>query len=303
MHSKAFFIILFFSLFSCLPAQNDSINPAHLKNRKIFLASGSGALTIGSLIALNQTWYSEYTTSKFHFFNDNKEWLQMDKVGHVCTNYQMSRLMMEAFDWAGFSRKQRLLIGGEIGLVYMTAIECMDGFSTGWGFSLGDEVANIAGTALAVSQEACWKDQKMQIKYSFSQSGLAKYNPSLLGEDIYSQLLKDYNGQTYWLSINPASFIKRKTKFPSWLNIALGYGAYGMLGGHSNQIVAEDSQGNILTINRERRFYLSLDVDLTKIKTKSKFLNCVFSALNILKFPAPAIQFSESGLKAYYLYY
>lgn len=284
-------------------SQSDSSKAVNYKCRKITLASSTGLLTLGSLVYLNQAWYSEYNTGKFHFFDDNKEWLQMDKAGHVFTTYQTSRLMMEAFDWAGYSRKQKLIFGGGIGLAYMTAIEVMDGYSDGWGYSWGDQVADVIGSGMAMTQEAFWNEQRVQLKFSYAKSGLAKYNPSLLGENKYTQILKDYNAQTYWLSINPSTFVKKENKFPRWLNLAFGYSAYGMLGGHYNNIVPIDNNGNALKFGRQRRIYLSLDIDLTRIKTKSKVLKGIFSVVNILKFPAPAVEFSKNGLRFYGLYY
>lgn len=291
------FILALFPLFSQL---DTSVN---FKARKIILVSGSTSFAVGSLAALNQLWYADYNTGKFHFFNDNKEWLQMDKFGHACANYQTSRLMMNAFKMAGFNKKQQMLYGGGIGFVYMTAIELMDGFSDGWGFSWGDQFANALGTGLAVGQYAIWNEQKIYLKFSYSPSGLAKYNPSLLGKNTNSQILKDYNGQTYWLSFNPFDFSKNKTKLPLWMNLSLGYSAFGMLGGHQNNIVALDKNGNAIQFNRERRFYLSLDVNLNKINTKNKTLKRVFSILSILKFPFPALELKQNGLHFYYLYY
>ncbi len=299
-------ILVFLSLIfmsNTVISQNDSVSPSTIKTRKIILLGSSAALTAGSLVYLNNAWYSQYNTGKFHFFNDNSEWLQMDKAGHVFTTYQMGRLMMGAFDWAHFNKKQKLFIGGAIGLYYMTAIECFDGFSNGWGFSLGDETANILGAGLVISQEAYWNEQKILIKYSYAQSGLAQYNPELLGKNFYTQILKDYNGQTYWLSANPSSIFKIGDKFPKWLNLAFGYSAYGMLGGHYNNFVVEDEDGNVLNFERQRRFYLSVDLDLTRIKTRSKVLKKVLSAFNMLKFPAPALQFSNKGVRGYFLYY
>ena len=284
-------------------AQTDSLAPVNYKTRKLILASSTAVLTTGSLLYLDQAWFDQYSTGKFYFFNDNKEWLQMDKAGHLFTNYQTSRLMMGAFNWAGFNKKQELFIGGTIGFAYMTAVECMDGFSNGWGFSYGDMIANALGTSAAISQQAFWKEQRIQFKFSYAQSGLAKYNPDLLGNSLSTQLLKDYNSQTYWLSVNPSSFIKKENKFPKWLNVAFGYSAYGMLGGYENNFVVQDADGNVLKFDRERRYYFSLDVDLTRIKTKSKVLKKVFSVINILKFPAPAIQFSKNKTRFYYLYY
>jgi len=280
-------------------SQTDSVT--HRKLKKSILIGSSVALTAGSLAYLNIAWYQQYSTGSFHFFNDNDEWLQMDKAGHVYTTYQTGRLMMNAFDWAGYSRKQKLA-AGTIGFAYMTAIECMDGFSKGWGFSWGDETANLLGTSVAISQEALWNEQRIQIKYSYAQSGLAQYNPNLLGENFYTQILKDYNGQTYWLSVNPSSFIKKENKFPKWLNVAFGYSAYGMIGGTYNNFTVQKDDGSVLKFERERRLYLSLDVDLTRIKTKSKVLKGIFSVINIVKFPAPAIQFSKKGARGYFLY-
>src|SRR5687768_16790977 len=100
-------ILVFFIAFLTAKGQEDSVN-LNLKNRQLLVAGTSVALTGGSLIYLNQEWYAPYSTGKFHFFNDNAEWLQMDKAGHVFSTYQAGRLMMEAYDWAGFNKKYKL---------------------------------------------------------------------------------------------------------------------------------------------------------------------------------------------------
>jgi hypothetical protein len=62
----------------------------------------------------------------------------------------------------------------------------------------------------------------------------------------------------------------------------LGYGAEGMLSGNS-----ENTTILLLQIAKKtRQFYLSLDVDLTKIETKSHFKD-IFSVFNTLKFLHP----------------
>ena len=115
-----------------------------------------------------------------------------------------------------------------------------------------------------------------------------------------NQILKDYNGQIYWLSVNPSSFIKKENKFPKWLNVAFGYGANGMIGARYNNIIIEDSQGNVTMFNRYRQAYFSLDVDFNRIKTKSKFLKSVFTCINIIKIPFPNLELSEGKLKFNY---
>ena len=59
-------------------------------------------------------------------------------------------------------------------------------------------------------------------------------------------MLKDYNGQTYWLSANLKSFFK-KSNVPTWLNISVGYGAEGMFGATEN--IWMDNNGNFI-VNR-----------------------------------------------------
>jgi hypothetical protein len=211
--------------------------------------------------------------------------------------------MMEAFHWAGFSRKNELLVGGTLGFFYLTAIEVMDGFSNGWGYSWGDQLADGIGCGLAITQGAIWKEQRIQIKYSYSKSGLAQYNPGLLGQSTGAQLLKDYNAQTYWLSFNPVKMFSKDNRFPAWLNLALGYSAYGMVNGHDNYSMQPAAEVGLSGLKRERQFYLSLDVDLTKLKVRSRFLRGLFSTISMLKFPAPAIEFTSRGVKCKAFYY
>lgn len=254
-------------------------------------------LTSGSLVYLNQAWYQEYNTSKFHFFNDNDEWYQMDKYGHVFTTYQTGRLMMGAMNWAGYNKKQQVLIGGLSGFTYMAAIELMDGYSDGWGFSWGDIGANALGSGVAIGQHLLWNEQRIQLKYSFRQSTYAQYRPNLLGKSLSEEILKDYNGQTYWLSINPSTFMKQESKFPKWLNVAIGYGADGMIGARYNNILVIDENGYTKSFERYPQFYFSLDADLTRIKTKSKVLKAIFSCLNVIKIPFPNLELSEGKMK------
>ena len=39
----------------------------------------------------------KYPKSKFHFINDNREWLQMDKFGHAMTSYYTGYLGVKAY--------------------------------------------------------------------------------------------------------------------------------------------------------------------------------------------------------------
>jgi hypothetical protein len=137
------------------------------------------------------------------------------------------------------------------------------------------------------------------MKFSYHTTDYAAIRPEVLGETPAQRILKDYNGQTYWLSINPQSFIKNKKVLPNWLNFAFGYSADGMVGGESN--IGEDYDYS--HIPRMRQFFFSPDVDFTRIPTKSKFLKGVFVVLNMIKIPAPTLEIDQTGKVNFYMFY
>ena len=258
----------------------------------------------GTMVGLYAAWYKDYPQSNFHFFNDNHEWLQVDKVGHMYSAYIESKGSMEMWRWAGLPRKQRIWIGGLSGAAYQTIIETLDGFSAEWGWSWGDFAANVLGSGLLVSQELLWDEQRIDMKFSFHKKSYGGYGKdavtradSLFGKSVLGRMLKDYNGQTYWLSANIKSFFPN-SNVPAWLNVAVGYGAEGMLGAESNQWT--DKNGiyyNRSDVERYRQWYLAPDINLTKIKTKSKLLKVGLFFLNSFKFPTPSIGFSKKGVQ------
>ena len=278
-----------------VPRPGPTIN-SFSKKRFALVAGTEAVLYAGSLIGLNELWYKDYPRSSMHSFDDNQEWLQVDKVGHITTSYYVGRVGTQLYKWSGVKRKKAIWYGGMLGSVYQSTIEILDGYSSQWGFSWGDFASNTAGSLLFIGQELAWDEQRIVLKFSFMQSEFSKYRPNLLGTNLQENILKDYNGQTYWLSVNPASFMSDETRFPKWLNIAVGYGADGMTGGNFNPPYI-DENGFQIYHERYRQYYLSFDVDLTRIKTKSKFLNTVFYSIGYLKIPAPAIEFSEKGVK------
>ncbi len=280
---------------------SDSMHAVPSYKKRMGLVIGAEAtLYAGSLIVLNELWYKSYPRSSFHFFNDNKEWLQMDKAGHFVTSYYIGRIGIASFRWAGMERKKAIWIGGMLGSVYQTTIEILDGYSQQWGFSTGDFAANTAGSLLVAGQQLLWDDQRIVLKYGFQQSSYARYRPNVLGKNLQENLLKDYNGQTYWLSVNPAAFMRSLGYFPKWLNIAVGYGANGMTGGHINPLMT-DENGNRIIFERYRQVYVSLDVDLTRIPTKSAVLKGLFSVIGFIKIPAPAIEFNKYGVRGHWI--
>lgn len=297
-------LLSFFLFVSVLSQAQSSINsflkPSDTLNKpkRTGVYVGETVALGATLIGLNQIWYQDYPQTNFHFINDNKQWLQMDKLGHVYSSYHLGRVGAELLEWSGASQKEQLIYGSTLGLGFLTVVEVFDGFSQEWGASSGDIIANVSGTALHVSQELLWNEQRITPKFSFQQTKFAVQRPETLGASLNEQILKDYNGQTYWLSFNIQSFTKDSFT-PKWLNLAFGYGGEGMLYGTNTEAIQ-----NSIFQSPYRQFYLSFDVDLTKIKTKSHFLKSLFSVFNTLKIPAPTLQYDDfNGVKAHFIYF
>ncbi len=294
------------------PIKNSILIASDTLDKKRFkmVCIGQGTVWVGSLLALDQAWYSDYPRSHFHLFNDSGEWQQIDKVGHSFSAYWLAQSSTSLFRWSGVNRKRATIYGASMGIAYESVIEILDGFSSEWGFSLADMGANLSGSLLFASQDLAWQEQRIQFKFSahrvdYENVEMLRRANNLYGTSFLERTLKDYNGQTYWLSVNPWSFAK-KSNFPKWLNIAVGYGTNGMLGGYKNTWKDEETglQHSRTDIQRIRQFYFSPDIDLSKITIRGKHPK-VLRILNGLKikFPLPTLEYNTKGefkLHAFY---
>lgn len=191
---------------------SDHTPEAHVQtpglNRSAAIVVGTEAVLItGIMASLYSSWYSGTETGGFHFYNDNREWLMMDKLGHANSCYNFANIGYEALVMTGLDERRSLLYGAPLGITIMTMVEVFDGLSGNWGFSWGDMTANILGTGLFMGQQALWHEQRIALKYSYHNSGLAKYNVSnpltmerdyIMGRDWLDRLYEDYGGITIW---------------------------------------------------------------------------------------------------------
>ncbi len=282
----------------------------------------------GTSLGLNYVWYAQYPRQRFHFFNDWQGWRGMDKAGHAFTAYFEAQIVANLYQWAGLKPRKSALIGAGAGLLFQTTLETMDAFSAGWGWSWADAGFNTLGAGLYYAQAHFWGEQRAKIKFSFhpisySQQPIQAENGqavttaairanNLFGTNLPNQLLKEYNGQTLWLSVNPYAFFKQKNS-PKWaqklsfLSVAAGYSVENLLGAEQNRW--KDKQGNIFSISplqmpRYSQFFLSLDIDWERIPTRRRWLKMVFKGLNCIKIPFPTIEFNTLGQpQAHWLYF
>ena len=102
---------------------SDTLN----KPRRNLVVISEASIATVTLIGLNQLWYADYPKSNFHTLNDNSQWLQMDKLGHTFSSYQLGRAGANMLAWSGASKKNQLIYGSTIGLAFLTAVEVFDG--------------------------------------------------------------------------------------------------------------------------------------------------------------------------------
>ena len=279
------FIIFLFSFHYIYSQDLEKENTFNKFNKKKFntLILAKTTSFTSTIILLDQLWYKNYPRESFHFTNDNKSWMFMDKLGHATTSYYLGLAAIESYNWTGIENNKAIWFGGLSGLLFLSAIETLDGFSKEWGASIGDVIANSFGSFLLIGQELLWSEQKIQLKFSYFPTKWARENPSQLGSKHIERILKDYNGQTYWITFNFNSILSLKeNKLPSWLGFSLGYGASGMTSPNFDN-----------TQNRNKHYYMSFDIDLNRINVKNKFLKSILTTFGFIKFPMPTIELSN----------
>jgi len=299
---QGIFILTFF-LQPVLAQTTDTIQPFDCKKKQILSTSMAVSVYGGGTTLLYQLWYKDFSRSGFHFHNDNNEWLQMDKAGHVYSAYHIGELGYQAAKYSCMGEKASIWGGGGLGLLFLTTIEVFDGFSDGWGASAGDMIANTTGYLMFAGQQSTWNEQRFRLKFSYFPGKYAQYRPDQLGNSEITSVFKDYNAQSYWLSFSPSVFSKKAhTYWPQWLCLSLGYSADGMLGGTSNP--AQYNGTTLPVFERQRQYYLSLDIDFSKIKVRHKATRILLHGLNAIKIPFPALSYSTfSGAKFHWLYF
>jgi len=266
----------------------DSIN----KKRLNTLVVGTAAAYTASMIVLSEVWYSDFDQQPFTFFNDSREWYQVDKVGHFYSTYQLSYFGSMALQWTGMNKRKSDKIASLTSFLMISSIEIFDGKSSGYGASGADILANAVGSSFYLGQQLLWNQSRIHPKFSFHTTSLADVRPDVLGSTLAEQIIKDYNGQTYWLSFDMNKFFR----FPHWLNFAVGYGA-------ENMVYANEQDNIDNGYDPYRQYYLSIDFDLSEIKTKSKAVKTLLYIVNMIKLPSPAIEFSKNGIKTYAFYF
>jgi hypothetical protein len=259
------------------------------------LVIGCVLFYITIMMGLWISWYGNQDRVDFHWFDDSQEWLYMDKLGHVYTAYIIAMTLYRLWKWTGISKEKNIFYTVSMTWVWQASYEYFDGLYIAYGASLYDLAANTLGLLLFVLQIVYFNSILLWLKWSVHLSPWAIIRPDLLGNNIFIQLIKDYNGHTYWYSLDVNKWLGLKY-WPSWLMICIGIGADGLLGGVDN--VWSDVQNNIQDyshVMRTNRWYVSIDINPFLIDIK--WIRYILAPFNYMKIPCPCLELSvESGI-------
>lgn len=285
------------------------------KNRLKLLALSGGSIYVIGSVGLYTTWYKDYPSQSFHFFNDMNEWNNMDKLGHVFSAYAQSDLIYKGLKRTGLRDDNAITYAALSGLLFQSTIELMDGFSSEWGFSIPDFAANVLGAGGFALQQKAWGEQRIKFKFSTwpksyknlvlidaGELRLKDRAEDLYGNTLLESVLKDYNAQTIWMSTNIRAFAT-ESQWPKWLNVAIGYGAENLYGGFSNTWI---QNGELIDINdgglqRYGQIFISLDADLSKVHTSSKIVRTLLDIFNTIKLPFSSVEINTKGEVKFHL--
>lgn len=272
-----------------LPRRTSKINPI----TTTALGVAYGGLIYGLHVLQSNAWWKD-NRQAFHFQDDWDYALQVDKIGHAFGGYYMSYILGEGVQGCGFSVTTSRWLGATLGFLYQTYVEVEDGYGAQWGFSPTDFAGDFLGAAYFMAQHYVPALENFNLKW--------EYVPAQwVGERTVrhpTAVVDDYNSSTFWLSANVHNLLPENLKsyWPSWLNLALGYGVRDI--SYDDPTLGADFQ------MPKRRFIIGLDYDFVRLMPDGpNFWNWVRQGMNWFKIiPAPAISFGDEGTRFYLLY-
>ncbi len=247
------------------------IQPVHTENqpdytiRRVLVAAGF----VGEAIVTNR----EYMGQRWQPFRT--EWkimdqgLHLDKGGHMGTGYLEAMIDYELYLWSGFDEVTASWLAFGTSSVFHIFREWHEGFGPGFGFDPGDVGYGMLGASF-IPLRVLWPwFTNVQLRWSFVPTGRP-----FAGDPNYFWI-KDYGGQTNWLSVN---LFPEGKDLGSWqflkglcIEIGLSKAAY-----HTASHGSEDVPVVV---------WLSLGLDLTRYHDA-----WWTRLLGWLKFPFPAVR-------------
>jgi hypothetical protein len=225
----------------------------------------------GILTALH--YYQEQTfwrsSQSFRIRNNWDESLSANYGGHFIGGYFVSYISEQALIASGVSDKLAPIYGALAGLGYQTYVEILDGFGSDFSFSPYEAYAQTLGVIYFAASQYSRTLQDLSPKVNYYPASWAGGKPKAGSQTP----IDDYCAWNFWISANISDLTGWKF-WPSWLNIAVGYGARDL---------GYPEETRVITV--------ALDYDLVKILPDgSPGWNWFRQTFDFLKLPSPGIE-------------
>jgi hypothetical protein len=201
------------------------------KRTKIVAAASVGAVHLAYATWSYFAWYRDADTNEFFLaheplFGPNSYAGGADKLGHVWSNYALTRGTTAVLTAAGWPRLQSSLSSALLTEIAFTLTEVQDGFYM-YGFEVDDMAANILGAGLAVLMDNVPIVDKLfdyRVEYFPSRDYRRR-----LRETGSIDVGQDYTGQSYLLALHlgavPGMDRSEWTYWSRFIDLAVGFEA------------------------------------------------------------------------------
>ncbi|NUN70351.1 MAG: DUF2279 domain-containing protein [Bacteroidetes bacterium] len=202
------------------------------------------------------------------FWNDYS--YGVDKFGHFYTSYAEFLFGYEFMRWSGFDEDASIATAAGLTVFHAVTVELADGFRR-YRFSPDDLLFNSMGLMYGY----------LQIKEPFFRNFTFKWSyfpvyPAPFGGPFY--ITEDYDGHLYWLTADVHQLLPERFNgyWPSFLNLAVGYGAVNASKGANGPLM--------------RKFVIGLDYNLKALPISGDIWDLFKGVLDRFHYPAPGVK-------------
>jgi hypothetical protein len=225
------------------------------RTRALIWGGAGAVLAYGATVWWNDGSSGHFRTISEGWFGQDTYTGGADKLGHAYATYAGTRLLANAFEWAGNNRDDAIALSAATVFGTMLAVETLDGFSKRYKFSKEDMIMNAVGTGLGLLFEKNRRlDDLFDFRLHYWPSGDAKRL-----EEIGP--ISDHSGQTYLLVAKATGIPHlRNHEVLRYFELAMGYGSRGY----------EPNDGTPAA-DRSRHAYIGISLNLSEVLRNTVF--------------------------------
>jgi hypothetical protein len=194
-----------------------------------------------------------------------------DYLLHVTASYEASQAAALAWQWACASPMTAAWLGAATAFAVGLPKKIVDGFHS-TGFETAKNLANAAGALIPVAHAAWPATRAVSLKAWYWPSAELRHRSGAPEPN----LLSDYAGQRYYLSINPARGGLGPAWWPRWLGVAVGH----------------STPAWVTQYPAQHEWYAALDLELRGLPVKAAWWPKVAAVLDQIHFPFPGVRLS-----------